>query len=180
MRLNFTPSITDRDCIRLNVQAEVSTKDVASTVDIGCTPVPGLTSRTFQTTVELREGQTMAVAGLIQNNCGSASHGSPWLCEVPCVGRLFGADITATSEQELIVLITPELVHPLECHEAPPLPGAELIQPSDLEFYLMGHLQGQAAPVRSTGHVDPAQLKRVNHCEDVFITGPQGYSNGRE
>jgi pilus assembly protein CpaC len=173
VRLNFTPLITDRDCIRLIVQAEVSTKDVASTVPVGCTPVPGLNSRTFRTTVELREGQTMAVAGLIQNNCGSATHGPPWLCELPLLGRLFGSEITATSEQELIVLITPELVHPLECKDAPPLPGCDFIQPSDLEFYLMGHVQGLG-----TAHVDPAQLKRVNHCEDLFIAGPQGFSNG--
>ena len=180
VRLNFTPIVQEQGTIRLNVQAEVSTKDVASTVTIGCTPVPGVNERTFQTTVELHEGQTMAVAGLIQNNFGSASKGSLALCELPCIGRLFGSEITANSDQELIVLITPELVHPMECKDVPPLPGAAIIQPSDLEFYLMGQLQGQVIAPRGPAPVDPAQLKRVNHCEDLFIAGPQGYSNGRE
>ena len=180
VRLNFTPVVQEQGSIRLNVQAEVSTKDVASTVNVCDTPVPGINERTFQTTVELHEGQTMAVAGLIQNNFGSASKGSPALCDLPCVGRLFGSEITSSSEQELIVLITPELVHPMECKDVPPIPGAAVIAPSDLEFYLMGQLQGQAIEAHSPARVDPAQLKRVNHCEDLFIAGPQGYSNGRE
>ena len=70
VQLKFTPSITDKDLIRLSVSAEVSTRDNDATATIGNTSVPGLSTRNFQTTVELRAGQTLAVAGLIQNNFG--------------------------------------------------------------------------------------------------------------
>jgi hypothetical protein len=146
--LQVTPNVLDGNCLRLAVQAEVSAKDDGRTVNVGHS-LPGLNSRTFQTTVELREGQTLAVVGLIQNSFASASRRS-------------------TPEQELIVLITPELVHPREGKDAPLVPRANLIQPSDLEFYL------------KPGPVDPAQRKRVTHCEELFIAGPQGFSNGRE
>ena len=72
VQLSFTPYITDRDRIRLNIAANVSTRDLAAGVTTSAAPsVPGLTTRNFQTTVELREGQTLAVAGLIQNNLGA-------------------------------------------------------------------------------------------------------------
>ena len=177
--LQCTSNVLDGNCIRLAVQAEVSTRDDATTVNVCQTPVPGLNSRTFQTTVELREGQTLAVAGLIQNSFAAASQHSQGWCDC-CLGRLRGSDVTSTSEQELIVLITPELVHPQECKEVHPVPGENLIRPSDLEFYLMGHWQGQGPDGRKPGPVDSAQMKRLNHCEELFIAGPQGFSNGRE
>jgi len=70
----------------------------------------------------------------------------------------------------LIVLITPELVHPTGCRDAAPVAGGDLIEPSDVEFYLTGRLRAR---------LDPAQRKHFRHCEDELLAGPQGYSDGR-
>jgi pilus assembly protein CpaC len=178
VHLCFTPFVMDHDRIRLVVQAEVSTKDLAATANVGGTAVPGLNSRTFQTTVELGEGQTLAVAGLVQNSFAAGTERTPGLSCLPGVGRLFESEAASAAEQELIVLITPELVRPTDCRDA--APGGDLIERGDVEFYVLGRLQGQhRADCRGPAGLDPAQRKRLCHCENVFLAGPQGYSDGR-
>ena len=180
VQLKFTPSITDKDLIRLSVSAEVSTRDNDATATIGNTCVPGLSTRNFQTTVELRAGQTLAVAGLIQNNFGVDASRVPAFGDLPVVGHLFGLDRTSAGEQELIVLITPELVHPLDKGECPPLPGGDVFEPGDLEFYLLGRLESRRPyDFRSPVRTDLSRDARYRHCEQMFIFGPQGYSDGK-
>jgi pilus assembly protein CpaC len=175
VHLCFTPLVIDHEHIRLTVQAEVSTKDLAASACVGGAAVPGLNTRTFQTTVELCEGQTLAVAGLVQNSFGASAARTPGLSCLPGVGRLFESDVTSEAEQELIVLITPELVRPGECRDASLVPGGDLIGPSDVEFYLTGRLQARPCEECS----GPSQRKRFRHCEDALLAGPQGYSDGR-
>ncbi len=142
VQLKFKPTITDKDRIRLNINGDVSSVSTQGGANVGGTNVPGLNSRKFQTTVELREGQTMAMAGLIQSNYLVNSTRIPFLGDIPILGRLIGgADQTASGEQELIVLVTPVLVHPLDPHHTRPIPGADMVEPNDVEFYLGGHLE---------------------------------------
>jgi len=179
VQLSFLPVITDHDRIRLSVQANVSTRDLATTATVGTTAVPGLNTRNFSTQVELREGQTLAVAGLIQNNLGSQATRVPLFGDLPIIGRLFAVDSTSASEQELVILVTPELVHPLEPKECPTLPGSDLIEPSDLEFYLLGRLEGlRKEDYRSPIRNNVARMARFRCCEDTLISGPHGYSGG--
>src|SRR5207247_4733876 len=122
--------------------------------NVGGTAVPNLSTRNFQTTVELREGQTLAVAGLIQNNIGGKADRIPLLGDLPILNNLTGFSRVQAGEQELVVLVTPELVHPLERKDVPPLPGSDLFEPSDLEFYLLGRLeshhgQDYRSPIRT-------------------------------
>jgi len=168
--LNFTPTITDGDRIRLAVNAEVSTRDLATAqTNIGGANVPSLSSRNFQTTVELRAGETLAVAGLMQNNMSSDATRVPFVGEVPVLGRLFAFDRTSTSDQELVVLITPYLVHAFNKNEPkPPLPGADLAPPTDCDFYLLGRLQNYGN--------DPVLRKRALACEQNLLVGPVGYA----
>ena len=88
VQLYFTPVITDRDRIRLTMRASVSTRDNSASTNVGGSNVPGLNARTFSTTVELREGQTMAVAGLIQTNIGATAERVPFFGDIPVLGRL--------------------------------------------------------------------------------------------
>ena len=88
VQLQFVPFIVDRNKIRLNVAANVSTRDEATATDVNGSNIPGLNTRNFQNTVELREGQTLAVAGLIQTNFGANSSRVPGLGDLPVVGRL--------------------------------------------------------------------------------------------
>lgn len=175
VQLSFTPFVTDRDRIRLVVAADVSTRDLAAGVtNIGGAAVPSLSTRNFQTTVELREGQTLAVAGLIQNNLGGDASRIPFFGDLPVLSRLLGFDRVTAGEQELVVLITPELVHPMEHNEVPPLPGADVFEPNDCEFYLLGRIEGHTpvdfrSPVRTDWH----RLHR--HFESLYLFGPHGH-----
>jgi pilus assembly protein CpaC len=173
--LRFTPFITDRDRVRLVVAAEVSTRDLAAGLtNIGGAGVPSLTSRNFQTTVELREGQTLAVAGLIQNNLGADASRIPFIGDLPVLSRLLGFDRITAGEQELVVLITPELVHPMEHHEVPPLPGSDLFEPTDLEFYLCGRIESHyPIDYRSPVRTDWGRLHR--QFESMYLFGPHGH-----
>jgi pilus assembly protein CpaC len=185
VQLRFVPYITDRDRIRLQVGASVSTRDpslgtnVGGSALAGGTSVSGLSSRTFQTTVELREGQTLAVAGLVQNNFGASTVRVPLLGDWPIVGNLFGRNSSAHAEQELVILITPELVHPLQACETPPLPGSDVFEPGDVEFYLLGRLESRRAEdFRSSVRTDIDRMKQYRECTDRFILGPTGQTYG--
>jgi pilus assembly protein CpaC len=181
VQLHFTPYITDKDLIRLAVSAEVSTLAPGlSATTGGAAGTPGLNTRNFQTTVELRSGQTLAVAGLIQNNFGADAARVPLFGEVPIFGRLFAFDKTSSGEQELIMLVTPELVHPVDPGECLPLPGGDTFEPGDLEFYLLGRLESRRPyDFRSPVMTELSREARYRHCEQIYIFGPQGYSDGK-
>ncbi len=169
--LQFTPTITDKTRIRLQLAAEVSTRDngVGQQTQVAGSNVPNITTRNFSSTIELRDGETIAVAGLIQNNFGSQTKRIPWLGDMPYLGRFFAYDGTSCADQELIVLVTPRMVHPLRGN-LPALPGHDMLSPDDVEFYLYGRLERTLAlpasvnPAASLTSVPPevSQLERAN------------------
>ncbi|MFO0903158.1 MAG: pilus assembly protein N-terminal domain-containing protein [Pirellulales bacterium] len=176
VRLSFIPIVTEGERIRLNVFADISDRDDANAADIGGTVVPSLDTRNFTTQVELRENQTLAVAGLIRNRLRAESSRVPFLGDIPVVGQLFKSDRTSYEETELVVLVTPQLVSPLEAHERPALPTATVFEPSDLEFYLLGRIEGRHAedyrtPIRS----DWKRMEAWRRCQQQYIIGPSGY-----
>jgi pilus assembly protein CpaC len=177
VQLSFTPYIMDRDRIRLQVTAEVSSRDGnAGQSIVSGNVLPNLTTRNFQTVVELREGQTFAVAGLIQQTLDAAADRVPFFGDLPYVGRLFAFDRTSAGEQELVVLITPVLVHPMEPCQVPKLPGADLFEPGDIEFYLLGRLESRRDyDYRSPVMTDIHRMCRYRRCEQIYISGPHGY-----
>jgi pilus assembly protein CpaC len=178
--LTFIPYVTDKDRIRLQVAAEVSTRDPGNILVAG-SQVPGqLNTRDFSTTVELREGQTLAVAGLLQTNFGADATRVPFFGDLPFVGRLFASDRTSSGEQELVILVTPELVHPVDPEKVPSLPGSDMFEPGDVEFYLLGRLESRRMEdYRSPVRTDIHRMGRYRHCDDVYIGGPSGFSDGR-
>jgi pilus assembly protein CpaC len=181
VQLTFTPYVTDHDRIRLSVYADVSTRDFSAETTINGSNVPGLNTRNFQTTVEMREGQTLAVAGLIANDLGADSTRVPFFGDLPIIGRAFAFDRISAGEHELVVLVTPELVHPMEPKEVPPLPGSDVFEPGDVEFYLLGRLESRRdydyrSPVRTDIH----RMANYHHCEDIYIQGPHGHSEPSE
>ena len=177
--LQFTPYITDRDRIRLQLNASVSTPSVATTEVSGAQVPSEIAQRQFNTTVELREGQTLTVAGLIQNNFSGTSKRVPLWGDLPIIGRTGGNDNVTSGEQELVVLVTPLLVHPLDMCKTPPLPGSDVFEPGDIEFYLLGHLEGRRTEdYRASVRTDFARQERYIHCNDLFIIGPQGTTYG--
>jgi pilus assembly protein CpaC len=177
VQVNFTPFITDHDRIRLAVQANVSARDTGIGTSIAGTGVAGLLTRNFCTTVELREGETLAVAGLIQNNIQAESSRVPFFADLPVIGQLTGLTQAQASEQELVILITPELVHPMKPGQVPPLPGSDLFEPNDLEFYLLGRIESHRPyDYRSPIRTDLSRQVQYQQLEKRYMYGPTGYS----
>jgi pilus assembly protein CpaC len=121
IRLGFRPTIAG-DVIRLRVKPEVSALDFNNGVTLGGFRIPALTTRRAETEVELRDGQTFAIAGLLNNIAQEDTSAIPLLSQIPIIGNLFKSKANRAERTELMVLITPRLVRPLDPDEVPPLP----------------------------------------------------------
>ena len=121
IRLNFKPTIAG-DLIRLKVRPEVSTLDFANGVTLQGFRIPALTSRRAETDVELRDGQSFAIAGLLDNIRQDDTAAIPILSKIPILGAMFKSKAERAEETELMVLITPRLIRALNPDEVPPLP----------------------------------------------------------
>lgn len=177
VRVQFTPHIVDRDRIRLQINGQVSARDDAQSATIQGTNVPGQNTRDFFTTVELRDGQTLALAGLLQTGLEGSGRRVPFLGDLPLIGGLFSDKRNVATEQELVVLVTPELAHPLESCPLPPLPGADLIEPTDHEFYLQNRMESRrATDFRSPVRSDYGRIRSFERqCYDPHVIGPTAY-----
>jgi pilus assembly protein CpaC len=121
VRLNFTPTIAG-DLIRLKVRPEVSSLDFSNGVTLEGFRIPALQMRRAETEVELRDGQSFAVAGLIDNTAQTDRAAIPILSQIPIIGNLFKSKAERQGRTELLVLITPRLVRALNPDEVPTLP----------------------------------------------------------
>jgi pilus assembly protein CpaC len=121
IRLNFTPTIAG-DAIRLKVRPEVSTLDFPNGITLSGFRIPALTTRRAETVVELKDGQSFAIAGLLDNISQNDTAAVPVMSKLPIVGPLFKSRSKRAEQTELMVLITPRLVRALDPDEVPPLP----------------------------------------------------------
>jgi pilus assembly protein CpaC len=121
IRLNFTPTIAG-DVIRLKVRPEVSSLDFVNGITLSGFRIPALTTRRAETVVELRDGQSFAIAGLLDNVSQNDNAAIPILSKLPIIGAIFKSRAKRAEQTELMVLITPRLVRALDPDEVPPLP----------------------------------------------------------
>jgi pilus assembly protein CpaC len=121
VRLNFKPTIAG-DVIRLKVRPEVSALDFNNGITLDGFRIPALITRRAETDVELRDGQSFAIAGLLNNMTQNDGANIPFLSKIPIIGYLFKSNAERLERSELMVLITPRLVRPLNPDEVPPLP----------------------------------------------------------
>ncbi len=137
-QIDFVPIVLGNGRIHLDVRPTISEIDPSLTVQ----GIPGLMERDAETGVELQAGQTLAIAGLVQSRTESSNHGLPWISEVPYLGLPFRKVHEQTNEIELLILVTPELVEPMDANEVPPCgPGMQTTSPSDWELFMKGHLE---------------------------------------
>ncbi len=144
--LQVTPTVEDRDMIRIFTLAEYSDLDTANAVG----GIPGTQSRRIETVVEMREGQTLALAGLLSHKTLTVQTRIPFLGDIPKIGPLlFSSKHSSQEENELLILITPEIVRPMDAHEVPPDPGFEVTYPMDHEFYKYNMTEGMPDPTHN-------------------------------
>ncbi|MEW4489369.1 pilus assembly protein N-terminal domain-containing protein [Thalassoglobus sp. JC818] len=181
--VDFTPTVLDKDRIRLRVAPSFSTLNKSNSVQ----GIPGVDTRSTSTVVDLREGQTLAIAGLIQEQQSAESTRLPFLGEIPGLNIITESKSVSRDETELLILVSPELVHPLEPDQAPQiLPGMEVTEPNDLDFFFFGDLEGRNESFhRST--VWPLYKSRMKRCgyfecekhhqsSKYFLNGAHGFS----
>ena len=138
VELAFVPTVLSHGIINLRIEPSVSEPDFTNTVIIQNTVVPTFTVRNTRTTVELRDGQSFAIAGLLQTKNTRALSQVPWIGSVPVLGALFRSSDFQQQETDLVVIVTPHLV-------VPAAPGQQLASPldsrlpsNDVDFFLNG------------------------------------------
>jgi pilus assembly protein CpaC len=120
VRINFLPTITPRGSIRLQVTPEVSSLDYANGLVFQGFTIPGLNTRRVQTEIELQDGQSFAIGGLLDNRVTENLTKIPGLGDIPLLGKLFRSKTLLKNNSELLVLVTPELVRPIPAGQALP------------------------------------------------------------
>jgi pilus assembly protein CpaC len=113
IRLRFTPTITPRGTIRLHLTPEVSSLDYANALSVSGFTIPALDTRRVTTDIELKDGQTFAIAGLLDRQTTESLSKIPGFADIPIIGKLFTSRSSSTSHTELVVIVTPELVAPI-------------------------------------------------------------------
>ena len=189
IRLRFTPVVVSESLIRLRVAPEVSEPDLSNAVTLGGFVVPGLTSRRVDTTVELANGQTFAIGGLLSQQTRAVSRAVPALGEVPIIGALFRSVEFQQDDTELVVLVTPELVAGLSPDQVTHVPGAQYVAPNEWELYGLGKIEGEGTPQgshlpkRAGNHwpANPRELYQPNPASPKLRgpIGPAGIEEGR-
>ena len=140
--LNFSPTVLSSKKISMQVAPEVSELDFSRAVSISGFVVPAITTRRVSTVVELADGQSFAIAGLLNEQIRETITKFPVLGDIPVLGALLRSSNFQKNETELIIIVTAHLVKPLDMTKQT-LPTDQFIEPDDFEFYLLGNVEGK-------------------------------------
>ncbi|HEX5243135.1 MAG TPA: type II and III secretion system protein family protein [Tepidisphaeraceae bacterium] len=168
--LNFTPTVLGNGRIRMDVSPEVSDLDFTNSVSFNGFVIPSITKRTVNTTVELEEGQTLALAGLLENKVTANKSITPLLGDLPILGALFRSVKYERSETELVVLVTPVLVEPMNPGQVPTIPGEHWRYPNEAQLFLGADLGG---PAPDTDHAPSMRPPPQFHGDYGFTPAAQ-------
>jgi len=162
IRLNFTPVVLENGLINMKLEPEVSQVDNSTRVTTGAISVPSFITRRASTMIEVRDGQSFAMAGLLQSAHTKNQDQIPWIGQIPVLGALFRSSSFKEEETDLVIIVTPRLVRPAR-------PGQPLHSPldskrpgNDVDFFLLGKLE-----------VDDAMLRRF--ADGTGVIGPYGH-----
>lgn len=180
VKLKFTPTVLSENVVRLKVSPEVSEPDFSTAVRIGGFVVPGLIKRDVETVVELGPGQTFAIGGLLSEKTRATSSKVPALGEVPVLGTLFSSVSYQSNESELVVLVTPELVAPLNPNQVTYVPGTDHRPPNDWELFALGQIDGATPPRAGPKNDEPSAGHAGEPTTTLRLRGPVGLAGGRE
>jgi len=168
VQLNFTPTVTPSGAIHLKVKPEVSSIDYANAVTLNGFLIPAISSRFAETEVVLKDGESFAIAGLIDNRVTEILNKVPYLGDLPILGNLFRSRSTQKSTDELLVVITPRFVRPLAPGDKPNLPDT-------VEPFLPSVAEQKAAEDKKKEEKQDKQdkKKKKNETQPEFV-GPHG------
>jgi pilus assembly protein CpaC len=139
--LAFMPTVLSDGLINIRISPEVSELDFANAVTISGTTIPSLVKRNAQTTVELRDGQSFAIAGLLQSRNVRNVSQLPWVGSVPVLGALFRSAAYQKSESDLVIIVTPHLVRPGTPVDTLATPFDRRLPTNDIDFFVNGQLE---------------------------------------
>ncbi len=160
VRLAFTPTVVAGQIIRLHIMSEVSAA-VPTQQLAGGFPVFTFNTRRVESTIECGNGQTFAIAGLLSEEIRASSSKIPGLGDLPILGAMFSSTNYQKSNTELVVMVTPQLVEPLDPQQIPPLPGSLMTEPSDYDLFALQKLEGTPKVLPETDRV-PREHAPVN------------------
>lgn len=173
VRLSFCPVVLGDGGIRLHASQEVSELTTgAGAVTHQGFEVPALVTRKAETTLELKSGQTFAMAGLLQHSTGAVTSRVPGLGDIPILGPLFRSVRYTENETELVILITASLVEPMSLATTPPTPGCLHTPPNDWELYLEGRIEG-----KEPAKIDPTSAQWFKRIGLNGLLGPGAWDS---
>ncbi len=170
--LSFTPTVLGDGLINLVIEPEVSELDPSSSIRVGGTEIPSLSVRRARTTIELRDGQSFAIAGLLQSNNFKNRRQLPWLGQVPILGALLASSSFQKRETELVIIVTPRLVIPKRPgpNQLLRTPFDTRVSSNDRDFFLRGQMERKVGqPKKFHGHI--LRLAHENPISSGFKTG---------
>ena len=141
--LEFTPTVLNNGIINLQLNPSVTEVNTANSLNINGTTIPSLTERRAHTAVELRDGQSFAIAGLLQAQSSQAISQLPWLGNVPILGVLFRSTDFQKNQTDLVIIVSPHLVRPVRPGQHLVTPFDSTLQANDIDLFLMGDTERQ-------------------------------------
>jgi pilus assembly protein CpaC len=169
--LAFTPTVLGGGLINLKIEPEVSQLDISHPVTVAGISVPPLIVRRASTTVELRDGQSFVIGGLLQSNGQNAISQLPWLGDVPVLGALFRSTSYQKNETDLAIIVTPRLVRPARPGDIVKTPLDSTLPPNDVDLFLMGKTEVPRSVARLIDGVPVREF--AGHVLDL----PKGVAN---
>jgi pilus assembly protein CpaC len=158
--LSFTPNVLSKDKINIQVNSSVSDLDFTTAVQFRGYVVPGISIRRASTTVELADGQSFVIAGLLSESIRENAQKFPFLGDLPFLGTLFKSNSFLKNKTELVILVTPRFVKPIDKKDQP-VPTDYYDEPDDVEFYF---------------NIDRSAKKSAANDSDVKMDGQFGHS----
>ncbi len=155
--LAFVPTVIGDGMINLSVAPEVSSIDDSAGVQISGVRIPGLKVRRAKTSLELRDGEAFAMAGLIQSDFNDTVKAIPLLGRIPLFGALFRSTYFNRNETELVIVVTPHIVKPVRASQIA-LPTDRIVQPSDTDILLNGHSERRGSTRPGANDVKPGGI----------------------
>ncbi len=176
-QLDFLPIALGNGNVRLEVRSEVSEVDDTRSVVISGITVPAIKTSFVDTGVEMKAGQTLVLAGLIQTRIDTIERGLPFLSDLPYIGAAFRSVKEDVSEVELLVMVTPEFAAGMDPHEVPQCgPGMETVSPTNNQLYWGGHLEVPSVSACGPNGCGPASYN--SGCQSCGVSGAAYVSDG--